>query len=183
MKKKIFILILTILFLFSNLIINVSANLNSFEQKSISKKFNKQIYLGTASIVGNGNSSELSAELENDILIKLNSTSSLVDFYINYDMKCNGLTDEGVITLTILLNDENVSFNFVQTPTSKNGTLKIENVEIQNRDALTFRINVAYGSVIPLHSDSISATGFGIVNKNIYHFNNILKYIFINYYK
>jgi len=179
MKKKIYIFLISIMIILLNTTISVNANLNNIESKTIAIKSNKQIYLGFASIIGYGNDSELYANLENDILIKLNSSSSIVDFYINYDIKCNGLTDEGVITLTIFLNDDNVSFNFVQTPTNKNGSLKVENIEIKNRDALTFRINVAYGSVIPFYSDSISETGFGIVNNKI-NFNNKLFYI-LNY--
>ena len=151
-----------------------SAKIDNSELKMNNEKLNKQIYLGTASIIGHGNNSELEANLENDLLIKLNSSSSIVDFYIIYDMNCSGLTDEGIITLTIFLNDENVSFNFVQTPTSKNGTLKVENVEIENRDALTFRINVAYASIIPFYTDSISATGIGIVSKKMNISNKML---------
>jgi len=175
MKNKFFTIFIIILFIFSNIMIISSANLNNSERKNINKKLNKQIYLGSASILGNGNTSELVANLENDLLIKLNSSNSIVDFYIEYEIKCNGLTDEGVITLTILLNGENVSLNFVQTPASKNGTLKVENVEIQNKDALAFRIDVVYASIIPFYSDSISATGFGIVNRKI----DILNKIFI----
>lgn len=179
MKKRLYIFLLVIMIILSNITINVIANSNNSQNIIITNKLNKQIYLGSASIIGYGNNSELSAQLENDLLIKLNSSSSIVDFYIDYDINCNGLTDEGVITLTIFLNDENVSFNFVQTPTNKNGSLKIENVEIKNRDALTFRINVAYLSVIPSYSDSISETGFGIVNNKL-NFNNKIFHI-LNY--
>ena len=179
MKKRLYIFLLVIMIILSNITINVIANSNNSQNIIITNKLNKQIYLGSASIIGYGNNSELSAQLENDLLIKLNSSSSIVDFYIDYDINCTGLTDEGVITLTIFLNDENVSFNFVQTPTNKNGSLKIENVEIKNRDALTFRINVAYLSVIPSYSDSISETGFGIVNNKL-NFNNKIFHI-LNY--
>ena len=128
---------------------------------------NQQIYLGSASIIGNGNSSILEASAENDLLIGIDAKSSNVDFYIDYNMNCNGATDEGVITLTIFINDENKSFNLVQTPTSKNGTLKIENVEVHRQDALMFAINVVYGSTIPLYSNSTSATGAGVISKGI----------------
>jgi len=128
---------------------------------------NQQIYLGSASIIGNGNNSILEASAENDLLIGIDAKSSNVDFYIDYNMNCNGATDEGVITLTIFINDENKSFNLVQTPTSKNGTLKIENVEVHRQDALMFAINVVYGSTIPLYSNSTSATGVGVISKGI----------------
>ena len=130
------------------------------------ENFNQQIYLGSASIIGNGNSSILEASTENDLLIGIDAKSSNVDFYIDYNMNCDGTTDEGVITLTIFINDENKSFNLVQTPESKNGTLKIENVEVHRQDALMFVINVAYGSIIPLYSNSTSATGVGVISKS-----------------
>ncbi len=81
-------------------------------------------------------------------------------------MNCDGLTDEGIITLTIFLNDENISINLVQTPTSKNGKLLIENISVQRGDALTFRIDVVYGSVIPFYTNSTSATGVGVISKS-----------------
>jgi len=127
---------------------------------------NQQTYLGSASITGNGNSSILEASAENDLLIRIDAESGNVDFYIDYSMNCDGTTDAGVITLTIFINDENNSFNLVGTPTSKNGTLVIENVEVHRQDALMFVINVAYASAIPLYSNSTSATGAGVISKS-----------------
>lgn len=123
------------------------------------------MYLGSASIIGNGNSSTLEAVAENDLLIGLGSESSYVDFYINYDMNCDGITDEGIITPIISINGQNIAPKIVQNQTSKNGTLKIENVEVNRQDALIFVINVAYGSIIPLYSNSTSATGAGVFSK------------------
>jgi hypothetical protein len=123
--------------------------------------------LGSASIIGNGNSSTLEAVAENDLLIGLDSESSYVDFYINYDMNCGETTDEGIITLIVSINGQNITPKIVQNQTSKNGTLKIENVEVNRQDALMFVINVVYGSVIPLYSNSTSATGAGVFSKGI----------------
>jgi len=128
---------------------------------------NRQVYLGRASIIGNGGSSTLEAFADNDRTIGLGSESSYVDFYINYDMNCSGTSDEGVITLAISINGQNITPNIVQTPTSKNGTLKIENVEVHRQDALVFVIYIVYGSIIPLYSNSTSATGAGVFNKGI----------------
>ena len=131
----------------------------------ISETVNHQVYLGSASIIGNGNSSTLEAVAENDLLIGLGSESSYVDFYINYDMNCGGTTDEGIITLIVSINGQNITPKIVQNQTSKNGTLKIENVEVNRQDALIFVINVAYGSIMPLYSNSTSATGAGVFSK------------------
>jgi len=131
----------------------------------ISETGNYQVYLGSASIIGNGNSSTLEAVAENDLLIGLGSESSYVDFHIDYDMNCSGIMDEGIITLVVSINGQNITPKIVQTPTSKNGTLKIENIEVNRQDTLIFVINVAYGSVIPLYSNSTSATGAGVFSK------------------
>jgi len=135
---------------------------NFFKNENV----NQQINLGSASIIGNGNSSILEASAKNDLLIGIDAEISKVDFYIDYNMNCDGATDEGVITLTIFINDENNSFNLVQTPASKNGTLKIENVEVHRQDTLLFVINVVYGSIIPLYSNSTSSTGVGVFSKS-----------------
>ena len=131
----------------------------------ISETVNHQVYLGSASIIGNGSSSTLEAVAENDLLIGLDSESSHVDFYITYDMNCSGTTDGGIITLMVSINGQNITPKIVQTSTSKNGTLKIENIEVNRQDALIFVINVAYGSVTPFYSNSTSATGAGVFSK------------------
>ena len=166
-KKSTIISILIILIVLSSATISTTA----IKQRSIrdlsSETINRQVDLGFASIIGNGGSSTLEAVAENDLSIGLGSESGYVDFYINYNMNCSGTTDEGAITLTIFLNDQNTSFNLEQTPTAKNGILKIENVEVHRQDNLLFMINVGYISIIPLYSNSTSANGIGIFNKGI----------------
>ena len=166
-RKSAIITVLTILIVLSTATISTTA----IKQRSIrdlsSETLNRQVYLGFANITGNGTSSTLEAVAKNDLLIGLDSESSYVDFYINYDMNCSGTTDEGIITLTISINGQNITPNIVQTPTSKNGTLKIENVEVHRQDTLVFVIYVVYGSIIPLYSNSTSDTGAGVFNKGI----------------
>ena len=166
-RKSAIISILTILIVLSTATISTTA----IKQRSIrdlsSETINRQVYLGFASIIGNGGSSTLEAVAENDLAIGIGSESGYADFYINYDMNCSGTTDEGIITVTISINGQNITPNIVQTPTSKNGTLKIENVEVHRQDALMFAINVVYGSIIPLYSNSTYATGAGVFNKGI----------------
>ena len=160
MKKQIISLLLISIFIISVCSVTNAKVINqySINNEKIGKT-SQQVYLGYSSIFGNGNSRILVAELENDILIKLESSDDSVDFYIDYEMNCYGLTDEGFITLTIFLNDANVSFNIVQTglfTNSKNGTLIVENVSVKRGDALTFRIDVGYGSVIPFYTNLIT---------------------------
>ena len=165
-RKSAILTLLIILIVLSTATISTTA----IKQRSIrdlsSETLNRQVYLGFANITGNGNSSTLEAVAEN-FKIGLGSESSYVDFYINYDMNCSGTSDEGITTLTISINGQNITPNIVQTPTSKNGTLKIENVEVHRQDTLVFVIYVVYGSIIPLYSNSTSATGAGVFNKGI----------------
>ena len=103
-SKIIFTIFIAILILLTtNINVSASSKVMNFNTN------NKQIYLGSASITGNGNSSILEAIADNDLLIKIDSITELVDFYIDYNMDCNGLFDEGTITLSILLNGENSS--------------------------------------------------------------------------
>ena len=180
MKKQIISVLLIAIFIISLCSVATAKVINRYSiDNEIIVKTNQQIYLGYSSILGNGNSSTLVAELENDIIIKLDSISDNVDFYIDYEMNCYGLTDNGIITLTIFLNDANVSFNLVQTgllTDSKNGTLLIENVSVQRGDTLTFRIDVGYGSAIPFYTNSTSATGIGVINKSKHNFPQIFDF-------
>jgi hypothetical protein len=122
----------------------------------------KEVYLGRASIIGSGDSSVLEAVAENDILIRINSATR-VDFYIEYNITCEGSTDEGIITLVISLNGENITPAVVQTPTSKKGKLIVEDVPVKRGDKLTFIIEVIYFSLIPPYTNETRAVGAGII--------------------
>jgi hypothetical protein len=131
------------------------------------KMTSSEEYLGQASIVGNGSSSKLEAIAEHDLLIRIDSPSSNVDFYIEYNMSCNGDADEGVITLILSLNGENITPAIVQTPTSKEGILKMEDVVVNRGDALGFVIEVVYVSVLPPYSNETKAVGAGVISKSV----------------
>ncbi len=130
------------------------------------KTNNEEIYLGYASIWGNGTSSVLDASVESNLLIKISSKSEIVDFYIDYDMNCESLTDEGIITLALSLDNENISLNITQTPTQKSGSLYLNDVEVNRGESLILSINVAYGNIVPLYHNETSALGAAIVPKN-----------------
>ena len=166
-RKSAILTLLIILIVLSTATISTTA----IKQRSIrdlsSETLNRQVYLGFANITGNGNSSTLEAVAEN-FKIGLGSESSYVDFYINYDMNCGETIFDGVglITLIITIGDQ-ITPTLVTTSTSKNGTLKIENVEVHRQDAVVFLMYVNYTSVIPLYSNSTSAAGAGVFNKGI----------------
>jgi hypothetical protein len=166
--KKLTVIGIFIMFLSTTIIVTNASTISSINTKYYDiKNNNRQVYLGYANIKGYGDSSILEAVAENDLAIGINSHTSYVDFYIDYNINCSGLTDEGVITLTVSINGKNITPTFVQTPTIKSGMLKIENVEVNRQDVLFFIINIAYGSIIPFYTNSTSASGAGIFNKNI----------------
>ena len=183
MKKRIIVtILLSFLLLISSQSYGKITDEHSINNNSV-KKMNEQVYLGYSSILGDGNSSTLIAELENDIIIRLDSTTGVVDFYIDYEMNCYGLADFGIITVTIFLNDENVSGNFVQVgplSDSENGSLFVSDIEVERGDALTFRLNVLYTNAIPPYTNSTSATGFGVISKNKLISNNLFQDLLSN---
>lgn len=123
------------------------------------------IHLGYASIWGDGNSSILTASAENNLRIKIDSQTERLNFYIDYEMICNGVTDEGIITLTISINGENTSANLVQTPTSKQGSLFVYDIEVSRGDSFIFLINVFYGNIFPVYYNETKVTGIAVFNK------------------
>ena len=139
------------------------------------KLSNREIYLGYATIWGDGNNSILNAVAENNLRIRTETTTEFVDFYIEYEMNCEGLVDEGIISLTLILNGENVSTNFTQTPFSKNGTLYLHDIEISRGETFGFIINVVYGNVYPFYQNDTSATGAAVVRKNFLFDNFLIK--------
>jgi hypothetical protein len=127
---------------------------------------NKQIYLGYANITGNGTTSILEAIAENDLLIGIENKTSYVDFYIDYNMKCKGDTDNGQIWLTVAINGQNMTPALATTFNSQNGTLKIEDIKVNRQDSFSFVIEVVYASVIPLYINETRALGAGVVSKS-----------------
>jgi hypothetical protein len=129
------------------------------------EKTNKQIYLGYANITGNGTTSILEAVAENNLIVGIENKTSHVDFYINYNMNCSGITDSGQIWLTVAINGQNVTPALVMTFNSQNGTLKIEDIEVNKKDSFSFIIEVLYASVIPPYINETRALGAGVVEK------------------
>jgi hypothetical protein len=124
---------------------------------------NRQIYLGYASIYGDGPHSILEASAaEFKKGIPLASQTEIVDFYIEFNMTCDGLADKGTIGLGISIDGKNVSdpnIDFAVTETRKNGTFTVENVEVKRGNVLSFAILVIYRS--PTHPNLINVTGAG----------------------
>jgi len=132
---------------------------------------NRQIYLGYASIYGDGPTSTLYAKAEN-IRIGVASPSETLDFYIDYDITCDGIADSGTITLFIdALNGINLTdakMNLELVFTKKNGSISIKNFTVKRLDIVTFRIDVLYTS--PSHpnlgKNHTESTGYATFSRS-----------------
>ncbi|MDG6228370.1 MAG: C1 family peptidase [Candidatus Thermoplasmatota archaeon] len=139
---------------------------NSPKNQFVTSTFKtNDIHLGYASVWGDGNSSLLTASAENNLRIKIDTETERLNFYIDYNMTCGGLTDEGIISLTISLNGENISTNLVQTPTSKTGSLFVHDIEVSRGDSFVFLIHVFYGNLFPIYYNETKATGVAVFSR------------------
>ena len=128
---------------------------------------NQEVYLGTATMIGDGTELNTTIETtaENDLVIRTESETSLIDLYVSYSMECNGLTDSGVTTLLIQVNGETKGHNESATLNFKEGELIIKNLEVKWGDVLSFEIGAAYTNGFPPFVESDLAVGGGIISK------------------
>ena len=147
------------------------------------KTANKQIYLGQASIYGDGvkENTTINLSAENDLSIGIDSQTEIVDFYITYTMTCNGTTDDGAITLLIQINGEQKGTNQTITFDEKEGTLKVENIEVKRRDVLSFQIGGAYTNLNPPFVVSDVSIGGGVISKG-FVFQNLFRLGALRYF-
>ena len=164
-------------FLLLGILVLNSLGVGAFSIENTNKNINKQIYLGYAKITGNGNTSILEAVAENDIIVGIENKTSYVDFYINYEMNCNGDTDNGQIWLTVAINGQNITPALATTFNTQNGTLKIEGINVNRKDSFSFVIEVVYVSVIPFYINETRALGAGVVSKSAQYISDWIIYI------
>jgi hypothetical protein len=169
MNKKIVIMAIISFLLISGAI--TISNANVIKQPTISNinkiTANKEVHLGWANIVGDGTeeNTTIDVQAENDLIIKTDSKTSYIDFYINYSMLCDGLTDNGVITLLIQINGENRGNDSIITFTNKGDNLTIKNVEVKWGNALSFEIGAIYTNIIPPFVKPAYVLGGGLIGK------------------
>jgi len=146
----------------------------SEEKEKLIFNQNQQIYLGIAHIIGDGIevNTTVNTATENDIVIKISSETSIVDFYINYSMVCNGKTDSGLITLIIQINQENIGHSEVATVDLNEGQLFLEKIEIKRGDVVSFEVGAVYTNLIPSFVVPSVAIGGGVVSKKHLDFQN-----------
>jgi len=113
-KKIIAFSIIMMLMIFGITTMSYAKNTNlSFNDNGSYKKLNKEIFLGTASIYGDGIEENTVIELdaEIDLSIGIDSQTEIVDFYVDYTMTCDSLTDNGIVTLFVQINGDNVGLD------------------------------------------------------------------------
>jgi hypothetical protein len=133
------------------------------------KTANIQILLGSASIFGDGieENTVVDAIASDDLTISIPSQTEIVDFYITYDIVCNGDYDEGRVYFLLQINGESQELQEAITVDSDSGNLILEDVEVSRGDILTFEIGVGYTNLIPPFVVPDVAVGGGIVNRPV----------------
>jgi len=136
-------------------------------KKQVTTNSNQEVYLGFATMSGDGTelNTTVDAIAENDLVIKTESETSLIDLYISYTMECSGVTDSGAISLLVQINQENKGHAEAATLDFKTGDLHIEDVEVTWGDVLTFEISAAYTNGVPPFVIPDVAVGGGVVSK------------------
>lgn len=128
-----------------------------------------QILLGSASIFGDGieENTVVDAIASDDLTISIPSQTEIVDFYITYDIVCNGDYDDGRVYFGLQINGENQELQEANTSDIDSGNLILEDVEVSRGDILTFEIGAVYSNLIPLFTVPDVAIGGGIVNRPV----------------
>ncbi len=128
-----------------------------------------QILLGSASIFGDGieENTVVDAIASDDLTISIPSQTAIVDFYIEYDIVCNGDLDDGRVYFGLQINGENQELQEANTSDIDSGNLILEDVEVSRGDILTFEIGAVYTNLIPPFVVPDVAIGGGIVNRPV----------------
>jgi hypothetical protein len=166
MDKKLIILGILAIFLMSSALSSASIIINQNEKIKLT---NKEIYLGQASIYGDGIEENTTIDLtaENDMTIRISSQTEVVNFYIDYTINTtNGLIDNGAISLLIQINGDNKGNNETISFSYDIGKLIVENIEVQRQDLLTFQIAGVYTNLNPPFVVTDITAGGGIINHN-----------------
>ena len=100
---------------------------------------NKVIDIGSVNIFGDGiePNTEVDAECTLEREIKLDATSEIVDFELDFDIVTEGDTDFGLIIVFAQLNGQSVGDDLVVTSENESGVLKIKDVELKKVDIIT----------------------------------------------
>jgi len=129
---------------------------------------NKQIYLGQATIWGNGTSEEnttVDVDAEIDLSIGIDSETEIVDFYITYSITCNGEYDDGRVYFLLQINGVSQDLINASTNESDSGNLILKDVEVKRGDKLTFELGAVYTNLIPPFVVPDIDVGGGLINK------------------
>jgi hypothetical protein len=167
-KQKLIIIIAVSLTLLATATISNAA----FEKKQFSKNIipkimdNQEVYLGNANIDGDGTEENSNAEAsaEADLTIKINSETSIIDFYIDYSISCKGITDSGHISLLLQINGEQVGHDeTILVVADEEGTLRIEDIEVHRQDVFSYEIIAIYTNGLPPFTKQDTGIGGGAV--------------------
>jgi hypothetical protein len=142
---------------------SIISNAKFIEKKNNNSKIlNQEVYLGYANIYGDGvqGNTVIEVEAENDLVVKIQTSPTNLDFYIEYDIDTNnGVNDNGAVSFLLQIDGTQVGHNETITFDDAQGRLNIAEIEVEKGDAFSFEIGALYTNLIPPFT--VPATAFG----------------------
>lgn len=159
-------LILAILFILASTVVITDATVIKKQITDV-KNQNQEIYIGMATIIGDGTELNTTVETaaESGLIIKTESETSLINLNLTYYMECNGLTDSGVTSILVQVNGDLKGHAEAVTVNVKEDNLILENLEVTWGDVLSFEIGAVYTNGFPPFVKSDTAVGGGVISK------------------
>lgn len=168
MNKKLITIIVVTSLIFLGMATGTSAkiNLNEFV-KSKSALAEREIFLGTGYIYGDGieENSICDAVTVKDLIIKISADTEVVDFYMTYDIQCNGSFDEGHVYLFIMINDVEIGNQSETIEGIETGEIRFADVTLTKGDVIIYGIGVVYSNYNPWFFDLDGDVGVAYVLK------------------
>jgi hypothetical protein len=167
MKQK----FLTIVVIMILLIVgaSVTSNAKLIEKKNNNSKIlNQEVFLGYANIYGDGvqGNTVIEVEAENDLVVKIQTSPTNLDFYIEYDIDTNnGLNDNGAVSFLLQIDGAQVGHNETLTFDDVQGRLYIDEVEVEKGDVFSFEVGALYTNILPPFTVPGTAFGGGWIPK------------------
>ena len=162
------VIIVTIVLLGMVTITNAKPVTQKTVKNMLFNNLNKQIYLGQATIWGNGTSEEnttVDVDAEIDLTIGIDSETEIVDFYITYDITCDADYDNGSVYFLLQIDLVEQGERRILTIDSASGNLVFEDVEVSRGDILSFEIGAVYANLIPPFGVFDVDAGGGLINR------------------
>jgi hypothetical protein len=160
-------IVIILIILSTTTVSNAKLTRQQLTKHEIPETLNKEIFLGSATIFGDGTeeNTTVDAEVEIDIDIGIDSVTQPVDLYITYDIDCNGSIDDGRVYFVAQLNGAMIGNISATSSENEEDVLKFESVQVKRGDVLTTKIGAFYTNLDPFFVVLDVAVGGGVFSK------------------